>query len=282
MFQQKPISEAWNFVIGVLLIIRAFTSSLIAGAVFLPLYLAGAGIEDSLYASIPFFCAAAGGFTLNDYYDLSKDQINKPYRAIPSGRLKPNVALSFGFILIVVAFVASFLVYRNRFQLLLFLISIGGVTFYGLVTKYFSLSKTILTAAVSVLPIVYVTERLSYPRTYLLIPIGGLFFLLGRELLMDIRDIAGDSSSRMKTLPTVIGSSGTAKIAFTLLGLCGLILIFFTAQVWSIRNVILTSIILSSSFVVPYGWSYRKGKYRRSVIISLYIPMLCGILLLMR
>lgn len=279
---KRIISRTVKSVIGILLIIRAFTSALIALAVFLPLYWAGISAIESLYSSIPFFCAAAGGFAINDYYDLPKDRINKPYRAIPSGKIRPRMALLFGVALIVAASLISLFVYRSRVQLFLYLISIVGVGLYNLAVKYLSLSKTVLTAAISVLPLLYVTTTLLYPSIYLLIPTAGVFFLIGRELLMDVRDINGDRLSRMRTLPMVIGPRTTARIAFFLFALCGLILMFFTIEVWSVRNAILTSIILSSAFILPYPWSYRAGKYRRLVIFSLYAPILCGILLLVR
>lgn len=276
------MAQAANSVLGILLIVRVFTSGLISLAVFLPLYWAGEGIGTSLYSSIPFLCAAAGGFAMNDYYDLPKDRINKPYRALPSGRVSARAAYLFGVALIVAACLASFIVYRNRLQLLLYLGSIIGVGIYNVVVKYISLSKTVLTAAISVLPLFYVTTTLAYPPVYLLVPIGGLFFLLGRELLMDVRDINGDRLARMKTLPMIIGSRATARAAFLLFALCGSLLAVFTMEVWSVRNAILTCIILSVSFLLPYPWSYKGGKYRRPVIISLYAPILCGILLLIR
>lgn len=279
---KKRTSQAAKSVIGVILIIRAFTSTLIALAVFLPLYIAGKEINEALSASMPFFLAAAGGFAINDYNDLAKDQLNKPYRALPSGKLTPAFALAFGVSLLMVAFIVSFLVYRHSFELVLYLVSIAGVALYTLVVNYMSLSKTVLTAAVSVIPIFYVTIALSYPSAYLLIPTGGLLFLLGRELLMDIRDMGGDRLSCMKTLPMVIGSQRTATLAFVLMGLCGVILVLFSIQVWSVRNALLTGIVLSTSLVLPYPWSYKSGKYRRSVIIGLYIPILCGIFLMVR
>ena len=276
------VSQAVKNVAGILLIIRGFTSTLIGLAVFLPLYLAGSDATTALYASLPFFLAASGGFALNDYYDLPKDRINKPYRAIPSGKLTANFAFTFGIVLLSLAVLISFFVYRNNAQLLIYLVSIAGAGLYSLVVKYLSLSKTILTAAISVLPMIYVIDALSYPPAYFLIPVGGLFFLLGRELLMDIRDMVGDRLSQMTTLPMVMGSRLTALIAFLLLGVSGSILVLFSLKVWSLRNVSMTGVILSSSFLLPYPWSYNGGKYRRLVIISLYVPILCGIILMVR
>lgn len=282
-FRRRPkVTQRAKSIVGVLLIIRVFTSLLIALVVFLPLLRAGMSIGRSVLSALPFFCAAAGGFAINDYYDVIKDSINKPYRAIPSGRMKPNVALLSGIALLGAAFLFSFLAYRSNFQLSLYLISIVGVATYNLFVKYVSLSKTFLTAAVSVLPVLYVVTSLSYPSEYVLVPIGSMIFLLGRELLMDIRDIKGDRASGIRTFPMLLGSELTAKLAFFLLMSCGAVLLFFTAKSWSVRNLSLSCFILLSSFILSLVWSYKAGKYRRSVIISLYLPMLCGILLLLR
>jgi 4-hydroxybenzoate polyprenyltransferase len=283
LFGPKPrIAQVWHSILGVLLITRAFTSGLISLAVFLPLYWAGKGVGTSFYSCIPFLCAAAGGFAMNDYHDLPKDRINKPYRALPSGKISGRAAYLLAVALMVLACLASLLFFRTKLELLLYLGSILGVGFYNVVLKHLSLSKTVLTAAISVLPLFYVTSTLAYPSVYLLIPIGGLFFLIGRELLMDIRDINGDKRARMKTLPMIVGSRATAASAFLLFALCGVLLAVFTLNVWSVRNAILAGAILSTSFVLPYPWSYKNGKYRRPVIISLYAPILCGILLLIR
>lgn len=281
--RRKPrLSQTAKSVMGILLIIRAFTSLMIALVVFLPFLKAGMSTGRSVLSALPFFCAAAGGFAINDYHDVLKDSINKPYRAIPSGRMKANVALVSGIALLGAAFLFSFLAFRSNLELSLYLISIVGVATYNIFVKRLSLSKTILTAAVSVLPIIYVITTLSYPRVYMLVPIGAMSFLLGRELLMDIRDIDGDRASGIRTVPMLLGSDATAKVGFLLLVLCGAILIFFAAHAGSVWNLLLSSFILLSSLLFSLAWSCKAGRYRRSIIISLYLPMLCGILILLR
>lgn len=282
-FRRRPnVPDLAKSIIGIMLIIRVCTSLLIALIVLVPLATAGMGIGRSVLSALPFFCAAAGGFAINDYFDVIKDRINKPYRAIPSGRMKPTTALLGGTTLLAVALALSFFTYHNRFELFLYMVSIAGVASYNVFVKHLSLSKTFLTAAVSVLPILYVITTLSYPSIYLLVPIGSMIFLLGRELLMDVRDIEGDQASGIATLPMRLGSELTARLAFLLLILCGAILLYFSARSWSIRNLSLSCFILLSSFVLSLVWFNRAGKYRRQVILGLYLPMLCGVFLLLR
>lgn len=281
-FNKPRAAKAVRTIIGIFLVIRILTSLMIALVVILPLIYAGVSFNRSLLSALPFFCAAAGGFAINDYSDILKDIINKPYRAIPSGRMKPTVALGTGILLIAAAFLFSLISYKSNFELFLYLASILGVVTYNFFVKHLALSKTFLTAAISTLPLLYVITTLSYPSIYLLIPVGSMIFLLGRELLMDIRDIRGDRASAIITLPMVIGSEQTARIGFLLLMSCGVILLLFTAYVWSVQNILLSSLILISSLLMSLVWSYKSGSYQRLIIISLYLPMLCGIFMLIR
>ena len=282
-FRKNPsVSQPMKSIIGVLLVLRIFTSLMITLVVFLPLVYSGLSIGRSILSALPFFCAAAGGFAINDYYDVLKDAINKPYRAIPSGSMRPNVALMIGIWLVGFAILFSLLSYNNNFELFLYLASIIGVITYNFFVKHFALSKTFLTAAVSTLPLIYVVSTLAYPSIYLLIPLGSMFFLLGRELLMDIRDIKGDSASGITTLPMVIGAELTAKIGYILLISCSVTLLLFTMHIWSIQNLLLTCLILTSSVLMSFLWSYKAGKYQRMIIIGLYLPMFCGIFLLLK
>lgn len=281
-FRQKPkMPHLLRTLIGLLLVIRVFTSLMIALVVVLPLMHAGAGVTHSLLSALPFFCAGAGGFALNDYYDVSKDMINKPYRAIPSGKMRPKVALWIGVSLLGTAFILSLVSFKNSFELFLYIASIIAVATYNFFVKHLALSKTFLTAAVSSLPLLYVVVTLSYPSIYLLLPASSLVFLLGRELLMDIRDVKGDGVSGITTLPMVIGTQRTAKLGFLLLLICSGILFVFTVNVWSAQNLVLSCLTFATSMFITLFWSLGSGRHQRLMIISLYIPMLCGILMLL-
>ena len=268
--------------IGILLVIRVITSMLIAAVVILPSVHEGVGIGKAILTALPFFLAAAGGFALNDYYDVPKDLINKPYRAIPSNKLNPRAVLVIAILLIASALVVAFYSSNNKIELFMYCASIAGVSLYNVFVKHFTLSKNFLTSAISTLPVLYVVVVLQYPSVYLLVPAATSFFLLGREWLMDIRDIKGDYSSGIRTLPMIIGSAITAKISFLAFASSASILLAFAVNIWSGWNFLLLGLILLSTTVLFPLWFYHSGKYQRGVVIGLWLPMSCGILMLLR
>jgi geranylgeranylglycerol-phosphate geranylgeranyltransferase len=241
----------------------------------------GLSIEESGLSALPFFLSAIGGFALNDYYDAEKDKINKPYRAIPSGKLTPKTVFRYGISMLLLAVICSIFFSRSYFELILYVICILGVASYNLFVKYYSLSKTFLTAIISSLPLFFSTVVFEYPKIYLLLPVATCCFILGREWLMDIRDIQGDLNGQIVTIAMKIGSNITAKLGFGLQVIAGLILlpiVIYNHSYWSVS--LLSLIVLHVIILIPL-WSYKSGMLQRRVIQLLWLPMLWGILLFM-
>ena len=117
---------------------------------------------------------------MNDYYDIPKDRINKPYRALPSGKVSARAACLFGVVLIVAACLSKLCRLSQQASIITLFRGHHWRGIYNVLLQYISLSKTVLTAAISVLPLFFVTTTLAYPSVYLFITkqIAGLFFLL--------------------------------------------------------------------------------------------------------
>lgn len=265
--------------IGFLILSRVITSLLVALAVFLPSIYAGVSLRESGLSALPFFLSAIGGFALNDYYDAKKDLINKPYRAIPSGKLTPNTVISYGTIMLTLAAICAFFYSHTYFELTLYFICILGVALYNLFVKYLSLSKTFLTAIISSLPLFFSVIVYGYPQNYLFLPVATCCFILGREWLMDIRDIKGDSNDHIVTIAMKLGPNKTAKFGFCLQIIATLLLlpiVIYNQSYWSIS--LLFMIALSVIILVPL-WSYNSGTLQRRVIQLLWLPMLFGLML---
>jgi geranylgeranylglycerol-phosphate geranylgeranyltransferase len=269
-------------VIGLLLIIRCATSIVISLVVIIPSVYNGMSITRAILSALPFFLAAAGGFALNDYYDVEKDRINKPYRALPSHRLTSSVVMIISCMLIGSAAILSFVVYQSKFELFLYLASIVGVSVYNYLVKYFTLSKNAITALISSLPILFVILNLRFPTIYLLLPLASVSFLLGREWLMDVRDVKGDLSSGIRTLPTRIGSRLTIRISFCCFVLTLALLLPLTVITQSTWHGFLLLLMAGSILFLAVLWPAKQGRYRRRVVLGLWFPMTCGILMLLR
>ncbi|REJ76317.1 MAG: hypothetical protein DWQ47_11960 [Acidobacteria bacterium] len=264
--------------VGFLILSRVVTTMLISLAVFLPSVYVGNSLLDSSYFALPFLLSAIGGFSLNDYFDVDKDLINKPYRAIPSGRISKQFVLLFSMLSIGFGIGTAIFVSMTGFQLTVYLFCIAGVATYNVFVTYLSLTKTFLTSAVSSLPILFSVVVFDYPSAFLFLPIAASCFVLGREWLMDIRDIDGDSEGRLVTIPMKLGSSNTAVLGFGLQLLGALLLlplVFFERSAISITLFLL--IIASVAVLIPL-WSIRSGMFQRRAIQMLWLPMFLGLL----
>ncbi len=284
-YRSKPkISITMSQIFAFLVLIRTVPSLLIALAVFFPSVYTGRGVWASVLSALPFFLSAAGGYALNDYYDVEKDSITKPYRAIPSGKLSRLTVLRFSRITIslaVLAALAAFFFSQNLFELGLYISCILSVTLYNVVVKHVSLSKTFLTAIVSSIPLLFSVIAYQYPPVYLFLPLATCSFILGREWLMDVRDLKGDTG-RTLTIPMQLGTRPTIILGFVFQFATVLLLLPIAINFpsyWSISLIIMIGV---SSALLAKLWTYNSGMFYQRVVQLLWLPMLFGVLLFVK
>ena len=272
----------WKYLTGFLVVARVITSLLLTLPVFLPSAHGGNSFSLSFLLAMPFLLTAIGGFALNDFYDAEKDRINKPYRAIPSGKLPNSAVLSIAIVCLTLSPLLALLAARNSRELLLYLTTICGAAGYNLLIKYLSLSKTFLTAALSSIPFIYSIGSFNYPNIYLLLPLATSCYVLGREWLMDIRDMKGDTSDGMRTIPMVIGSRVTETLAFSL----QFFSIALLAPLALSRSSYLSLFVVITMFLflllLARLWFRTDTSLHRRVVQGFWIPMVLGELLLLR
>jgi len=263
---------------GVLYVSRVVPSTLLGLAVALPSFYRGLGVRQSCFSALPFFLSAIGAFALNDYYDIEKDKLNKPTRAIPSGRLSAKFVLCYGVTLITLGLLSTLVFSRTGIEFILYLVCISGMTSYNVFVKHLSLSKTFLTAAISSLPLLFSVMVFDYPTIYILLPIAACSFILGREWLMDIRDVKGDAKGKIVTVPMIIGPGKTTKLGFGLQLVAGLLLLPIAISSFSYWHFSLIAFIFLSTIGLYFLWSIGSGRFEQRVIRLLWIPMFCGLL----
>jgi len=156
------------------------------------------------------------GNALNDYYDRHVDEMNHPARPIPSGRVSAPRALKFAAVLFVIALVLGIL--AGWLALLVVIINLAAMISYELHFKrkgssgnviigWLVASLFIFGGAAAFNGSAQALSRVSW--------MGLLAFLatVGREILKDIEDVAGDIDRR--TLPMVIGVEKAGFLAAT-------------------------------------------------------------------
>jgi len=179
---------------------------------------------------------AAGGYAINDYYDIGIDEINKPDKTI----LRKSIPLEHGrftYYIMTVAGVCISLwaVFRINAPKLIFILAIVTLLYWFYSTKYkrefisgnFAVS---LLAALNV-GIVWLYEFFAsiyngvIPMgnmgliTKLILAYSFFAFILTfiREIVKDIADIDGDREFQCKSFPIVLGMKKTMIIIYLLL-----------------------------------------------------------------
>ncbi len=174
----------------------------------------------------------AGANTLNDYFDLPADRVNRPDRPLPAGQISPRMALLLALVEMGAGlFLAVFL------NPTAFIIAAIAVVFLVLYTPFLKPRPVIgngVVALVSALTFIFAGAVLGSIRPVLFPAFIAFCFHLGRELFKDVQDVSGDHHSGYRTLPMVVGIPAAVRVVkSTFVGIIG---VLFLPLVWQGYN----------------------------------------------
>ena len=228
-------------------------------------------------------CVAAGGYVINDYFDVKIDRINRPDDLVVTRVISRDTAMNIFYVCTGLGILAGVVVawWARSWNLLFIYIVIPGLLwFYSASYKRMLLVGNLIVAFISALVPLLVAiihadylkhlynEALAYTpivgQLYMWLGGFALFsFLLtwAREVIKDIEDIEGDREMECRTMPIVCGET-VSKMVVTLLVLATMIMIAYLA--W---------------FVLPFPMEWRTltGRF---VIFGLMVPLVCVLILL--
>lgn len=257
---------------------------------------------DFIILVIATVCITAGGYVINDYFDIKTDLINKG-SVIVGTRIPRHKAMMLHNIFNIIGVAAGFYISwkAGYFWLgILFLLVSGLLYFYSASYKrqflIGNIIVSILTAMVPLLVILY-----EWPALYRFYTIhavetpalGFLFYWVGgfalfaflttisREIIKDIEDFEGDMAYGRNTLPVVIGIPASKIIAISLiivtLSLLYLVWYFFVHD--EITLVYLSVMIVLPLLFVIYLVTISRNKKQMHLASNLMkLIMLAGIL----
>lgn len=254
--------------LAVVLMIRFFTSGVVALTVLIGNIMCGVEVGAAISRAGAYLFCMMGGFALNDYMDVERDRHNKPYRALPSGKISRDTALVVALLLLGSA-LALAIKTQGGVQLALVVASIIGVGAYSAVVKVCGFGKGVYTSALASIP--FWSIVVSEPRSqFSVFPICVFLFIAGRELLMDILDIAGDAQTGITTLLMLLGVRKAAVLAFT----CELAAAILLWRQFS--PVIVVPIVL---FVAVWAAIWYGTKHFRGLLVyyAAWVPMMVAI-----
>lgn len=156
----------------------------------------------SLLPALALACLAAGGYALNDRYDVKTDRINAPARPLPSGRLSQRFALRAGFGLLAAGLALCAAINAAAFSV--GLLDAALIIFYARNSKRLGWLKTITVCWLHASIFVFVAAVLM--RIDAVLELTALYVFLStafRETVKDERDARGDRAGGAGTPPTL-------------------------------------------------------------------------------
>jgi 4-hydroxybenzoate polyprenyltransferase len=208
---------------------------------------------------------AAGGYVINDIFDMDIDRVNRPQKTIIGIHIREEAAYNFYKILcgvgIICTLVLAFMTKNYRLSVFPIIVMVM-LNFYAHTFKKQLIVGNFIIALCSSFTIVLIalfesggdeeaTANESYVRSGIAIAAiiyGGFAFLTTflREIIKDVEDLSGDEQFDCKTIPIVFGQTG-AKVASIFISI--LLLLLLCSFAWFFPSLKIKNI----SYFIGFG-----------------------------
>ncbi len=232
-----------------------------------------------LLASFSGTFIAAGANSVNDYFDLEIDRINKSMRPLPRGAVHPKNAYSFALLLFGMGVVLG-----GAIHLTGFIIAMGSsclLYLYSFRLKQTLIWGNVTVAFVSGLAFIYGGFAVGRIGSALIVGTFAFFYHWGREIIKDIEDIKGDRSQGSRTLPIVRGVK-TALIWTTILFviLIGLTFLPYFLDYFSVRYLVIVIFGVNAFlvYVMVSMWRQPEPAHLGRLALLMKFDMFFGLL----
>ena len=252
--------------------------------------------------AIAYMLLAAGGYIINDYFDLDIDLVNKPGKIFITNGISHASALGIYVVMNIATLGAGFWICKQLGNwTILYCIAICMFLLYCY-SAYFKkqfLIGNIVVAAISssAIPVLTLIEagstnmpaytRVNLWRITLLYTFFAFIISFARELVKDIEDADGDRQYQARTIPIVLGSNAAKFIVIGCLSCLVLTLVSLQPALWgrkssaialslySIGLVILPLVLVTREvFLASMIQDYRKlSKWMKLVMVTGILSM---------
>ncbi len=207
----------------------------------------GAFYNLNIYtAMLAAFLIAGAGNAINDYVDIEADKVNRPYRPIPSGKVKPKAALVFSFILFIIGIVLAYSINLAAF-------AIAAFNSLLLIAYSLRLKERMLLGNMGISYLVGSSFLFGgAAMNDIMLPL--LLFLLAalsnmaREIAKDLEDIKGD---RLMFLKKIVNRAKTKLAQRFNMDLKGNVKLSYRPRVLSVMAAVSLALAISVS-PIPY------------------------------
>lgn len=237
------LTRAWNLVI--IVFAQYFTAYFLAHADVLH--------DVNLFLlALSTVLIAAGGYVINDYYDVKIDFINNPDRVVVGKTIHRRFAILFHLALSALGILIGLLVSWKLAAVNVFSVSV--LWFYSSWFKRLPFIGNFTVALLTSFSIAIVIF-LYHVNTGLIVvyALFAFFMTLIREIIKDMEDLKGDNTYGCRTLPIVWGIRKTKSALY-------LVIVTFSISVALINYlyVKLSIIYFVMLLFIPLGWLTRQ------------------------
>jgi geranylgeranylglycerol-phosphate geranylgeranyltransferase len=217
-----------------------------------------------VYGYITYILVAAGGNIVNDIYDIEVDRINRPHRALPSGRMTVRQAWAYVAVLSALGIVFAWIPGRPISTVIVIAFEIIGYL-YAAKVKTLGLAGNLMVAFSFAFGALYgsviFAEVEGLPWTSaIILPVWLYFFtafliLQARETIKGAEDVKGDALRDVRTIARVYGFTAAAIVSAVLnfIGVLSYLLIWIwgyaSFDLWPLM--ILGAAVVSGAGIAP-------------------------------
>lgn len=254
------------------------------GIVFLTIVtaavLAGAQVTDWI---VVFLAAssgaliAGGGNTINDYFDVEIDSINKPERPLPRGAVSAQEAWWLWRLTSSIGALISAFLGPVTFAIALFWVV--SLFFYSRLFKRTMMIGNILVASMTALAFVYGAVVIGNVEKSWIPALFAFLINLARELVKDIEDIKGDAQGNANTLPVKHGVRPALLLAsLVMVFLIGATVLPYSAGVYnSTYAMIVSAVDVALVYVLVSMWRNWNPANLNKLSMTLKLTMVMGL-----
>jgi geranylgeranylglycerol-phosphate geranylgeranyltransferase len=233
-------------------------------------------IGPSVLVFVAVFLVAAGGNVINDYFDVAIDKVNKPRRALPSGRITQRDALLYAITLTL--FGVAVALFINPICLGLAMLNAALLVFYSWKLKRSALVGNLLVGYLTGSVFLFGGAAVSAFFLPGMLFLSAMLAITSREIVKDVEDLQGDKRAGALTLPIRYGVPPSLAVA-TIFMLAA-VAISPLPYIISILGPAYLGIVIVADLILIYGlllsWSVPSGasaiiKYGMLIVLLAYI-----------
>ena len=250
-------------------------------SIFIGAFIAGSihPIHKVLLAVVSGAMMQIAANSINDYYDVNIDKVNKPYRPVPAGLLTRTEAFVFSMIFFMGGIIIGALINWKAFVIVIF--AFVMLYLYSARLKRTVIWGNLTVSLMTAFAFIYggvAVDRLNAA----FIPAGFAFlFHFGREIIKDVEDQTGDMIGNARTLPLIYGT----RVAFVVTTwiYCLLILVTLLPFIFKIFGIYyLLTVLIGVDLVLIYVlfsmWNKPQASNLGRLSTILKLDMLVGLI----